>query len=179
MKITIKYCAACFILMINLTVSASENIVSSFQGFLAKATMTTETNEPVFENRKKEWAKRKFNIIDYTYDIKKTDSLVNQIIGVVSFKLIVNSSEFYLTKKDAQLSQVRDNENQGVYDINLIYSYKGGKWHYLKGYTKILTKEMIDIFPGLKTKVFDIIEREVKENPHTIPDVAILYWLPN
>ncbi|NLD47142.1 MAG: hypothetical protein GX660_08070 [Clostridiaceae bacterium] len=66
--------------------------------------------------------------LNYKYDIKKTDSLVNPYIGICEFSLIVNRTKEHITRKSA-LSD--NNFISSETEKNLhkhTYSYQNGEW---------------------------------------------------
>lgn len=58
---------------------------------------------PIYYNMHKNgWAKRKMKMLDIEYDVRKTDSLVSPFLGIVTFNAIVEQSEFFPTKIEAE-----------------------------------------------------------------------------
>lgn len=174
MKIAKLFKAACCVLLYSLFplfASAADDPVPKFEKFILEAMNATKANTPVNLNSYTQaWAKKRFSVADIKFDVKKTDSLVNPIVGLVTFQLVNEQTGFFPTKEEAEASTEFDPKNLIHYRISLFYSYKDAKWSFSKG-----SYENLD---GLKGSVFDLSEENMRNNPTRIPNIAILYWLP-
>ena len=58
------------------------------------AQATAADRETYFNDREQKWAKRRYVISRLSYDVKKTDSLLNPIVGIASFELTLEQTGF-------------------------------------------------------------------------------------
>ncbi len=87
---------------VSVTGLAAADPAADFEGFVHRVANETTQAAPVYLNKYKNlWAKRRFSIADLKYDVKKTDSLLNPIVGIVEFKLHADQSGFYATEVEA------------------------------------------------------------------------------
>lgn len=73
--------------------------VAAFQKIVADAGAQKTAAKVGFNGRK--WIKQFFRVGEITYDIKKTDSLVNPVVGIVSFPVEMKVAGQFETKEDA------------------------------------------------------------------------------
>ena len=154
---------------------SADDPVAKFEKLMLEAKIATNTSTPVYLNRNcQKWAKRRFSGTDIKYDVKKTDSLANPIIGLVTFQLVIEQTDLYPTKEEAEASSTFK-EIPILFRISLTYSYKDNTWSFLKG-----SDENESLSGWLKGEIFfyDLSEEGIRDEPTAIPNVAILYWLP-
>ena len=80
-----------------------------------------------------EWGRSTFAFDDVTYDVKKTDSALNPLVGVVHATVTMFTSRSYDTETDARAST--DLKPAARWDVSLIYHpVKASKdWHFASG----------------------------------------------
>jgi len=84
-----------------------ESPVDSFRKFLNASVKSTETSpQSYFNVNHQKWANRKYEISDLKFDVKKTDSLVNPVIGTATFTLTTSQTDLFATKDGAETSTV-------------------------------------------------------------------------
>ncbi len=152
--------------------SAADDPVAKFEKLILEAKNATNTNSPVYFNEyRQEWAKRRFSVTEITYDVKKTDSLVSPIIGLVTFQLRTIQTYLYPTKEQADASSAFETKTIASYRISLTYSYKDNTWSFSEGSREHLSGI-------LKGDIDNFSEKKIRNESTAIPYAAILYWLP-
>lgn len=148
---------------------ASEDAVPKFERLVKEAVQATDSTRPVYLNKSKQlWAKRKLTTGEVSYDVKKTDSLVNPIVGIVTFNLIVEQSDFFPTKEKAEASTALNEGIRIAFKVALTYHLKNGAWAFAKGSQQ---------GQGIK-QWFDFDEQAIIKEPNAVPLVAVAFWLP-
>jgi hypothetical protein len=165
-------CAAFCLLLFPLFALAADDPVSKFEKLIGDATTATNASSMVYLNKYQQaWAKRRFAVADVKFDVKKTDSLVNPIVGLVTYLLATEQSHFTPTKEEAQTSTAFDPQLSSTLRIALTYSYKDTKWVFSKGsYEKLSGAQ--------KGRNFEMLEDEIKSEPTANPFAAVLFWIP-
>lgn len=155
--------------LVQVSVFAADDPVAEFEGFLQSAQKATDSQEMVYLNHyNQKWAKRKFSTTDVKYDVKKTDSLVNPIVGVVSMNLRTEQTDLFPTKEEAQSATVFEPRFTNTYRISLNYSHRTGKWALSKG-----------SYESMRNRAtFEVTEEGIKKEPMAVPTAALLNWLP-
>lgn len=149
---------------------AAGDPVAEFELLLKTAQSSTASEEPVYLNQyRQKWAKRKFTTSDVKYDVKKTESLVSPIVGVVSLNLTAQQSELLATKEEAQAATDFVPTSTTNYRVPLHYSYKNTKWDLAKA-THENTR--------LRLPALDVSDEDIRKEPNAVPNAALLYWLP-
>ncbi len=147
--------------------------VPEFEKMIATAREATNTAAPVYLNKsKQQWAKRRFAAVDVKYDVKKTDSLVNPIIGVVTFLLATGQTDLFATKDEADAAQVFDPRFEHKYKVSMTYTFKGSRWAFSKGSYEWIT------MTALRGTVFEFDETKIRAEPNASPNAALGLWLP-
>ena len=81
----------------------ADDPVPKFEKLLLESEAPTNSASPVYFNKYKQaWAKRMFKASDIQFDVKKMDSLVSPIVGLVSFKLVTGQTELMPTQQEAE-----------------------------------------------------------------------------
>ena len=172
---TARFIVACCISIGSLSpigTSAADDPVPKFEKFLLAAKDATNEGTLVYLNQHKQaWAKRRFSANDVKFDVKKTDSLLNPILGLVTLSLVTEQTDLYPTEEEAAASVVFEPKFSTRYRVSLTYSYKDAKWSFSKG-----TYE--SFAPFMKGKTFDLSEEKIRNEPTATPTAALMYWLP-
>lgn len=123
---------------------------------------------PVYFNQyRNQWAKRRFLLLDTKYDVKRTDSLVNPIVGIVSFTLVIEQTALLPSKEDAERANDFLKSDQ-PFKVFLTYGYKDDRWLFKGG-------EYED--PFLRGQRISITPEKVLAHPDSSPEAALAYWL--
>ena len=174
MKIT-RFISALFILIGSFSPAGSalaDDLVGRFEVLLSTAKNVTNAATPVYFNQHMQaWAKRRFLVADIKFDVKKTDSLVNPVVGLATFNLVTEQTDLYQTKEEAVAANVFQTKFSTPYRISLKYSYKNDKWFFSKGIYESINS------PAEK-KIFELSEEDIKNEPTSTPAAALIYWLP-
>lgn len=162
---------ACVVFIASASAMAQDlDPVRSFEALLEASQKRTESSQPVyFNNYRKLWAKRRFVVSDAKYDIRKTDSLVTPVLGLVTYRLAVSQTELVEAQEHAQALSAFNNASPVSYTISLRYSLKAGVWSFLDGESR---------GEGSATGKFAITRETLEREPNAIPNVAVRYWLP-
>jgi hypothetical protein len=110
--------------------STADDAVQKFERFLNDARDATNSGTVVYFNKRHQaWAKRRHAVSEIKYDVKKTDSLVNPVLGFVTFSLVTEQTEFFPTKEGATNAWASNTDTKTLSRISLTYSYKeNNKW---------------------------------------------------
>jgi len=149
--------------------SSKRSEIDEFRRFIESTRAATEASaEPYFNRPRALWAKRKYEIKDLTYDVRKTDSLVNPIVGLASFTLLTSQTALVSTKEEAQRSTEVDIASQNAFRVSLNFTYDGGVWTLKRGQYSIagLPAEGLAITPG-----------KIQAEPDAIPFAPLRLWL--
>lgn len=152
--------------------ASADDLVPRFEKLLVVAKNATNAATPVYLNQyMQSWAKRRFLASNIKFDVKKTDSLVNPIVGLVTFGLIVEQTDLYQTKEEADAASAFQEKFSIPYHISLNYSYKDNKWFFTKAVYESLNS------PAEK-RIFELSEEDIKREPTASPAAALIYWFP-
>jgi hypothetical protein len=144
--------------------------VQTFDAFLKKATATTASSTPTYFNAyKKQWAKRRFRIEGLKMDVRKTDSLVTPLLGLVSFTLHTEQTDFFPTEQQAKAADKADPKTQTAFEITLRYGFQDSAWVFLDGTHR-------DPGSAVTATTFPINEEKFRAEPNAIPFAALLNW---
>jgi len=102
--------------------------VTDFKSLVASASPPKEWTEVTQHPKNLKWLKKYFSTGEIRYDVKKTDSLVTPIKGIVSFPVRVLSSNFYDTKEEAESSTELWDIADVTYFLTGDYLIDDGKW---------------------------------------------------
>lgn len=156
-----------------ITANATEDSVKKFESLIKTSTSLTNSITPTYFNKHTtSWAKKYFSISNLKYDVRKTDSLVNPIVGIISFNLHVAQSDFYSTKEEADLSTTLNPKFKTIILVNLTYSFNDKIWLLNNGSYK-----MND--PDLSKYEYNFTENQIRHNSQEIPYIALINWLQN
>ena len=130
MKPLLRFAVTLTCLLLIHDVLAQSESVPKFKSLVAHAIELTHSAKPVYFNKyEKLWFTCRYKIEDVNYDIKKTDSLINPIIGTVDFVLYTEHGPLLPTKEEAKASN--SFSLVGAADraiISLEYHYNNGTW---------------------------------------------------
>ena len=101
--------------------------VKAFQTFVATASDAKSWVKVRQDPTSKRWVRLNIATGEVRYDVKKTDSLINPMIGVVSFPLLIKISPFADTEQEA-LDSVENPKLQPMYEVDISYHLVGEKW---------------------------------------------------
>lgn len=147
--------------------AATADPVSKFEALLEKFEKNTNNDVVFYHNTDKDaWLKRRFDVSDVKYDVKKTDSMVNPILGLVSFDLVISHTSFQPTKAEAEAIQIVPDEKSDRHKISITYAYKNNKWILLKGtYT-------------MGGQVYQFTEEGMRKESTVAIFSALMNWVP-
>lgn len=105
--------------------------VDAFKAMVSTASKATMHTEVFFNENAKGWTKSYLQISDIKYDVKKTDSAINPLIGVVSFTATTKISPSYPSQGEAEKST--DFRKEGLSrEFSVTYQLDGRKWKAVK-----------------------------------------------
>ena len=143
---------------------------ATFEAFVKNSHELCATTTPIYFNKtRNQWAKRKFILEDLKYDVKKTDSLVTPILGIVQFRLRVQQSAFVPTKGEAKRAQEFPEKPNIVDTITLRYSFRDDRWSFKDGEFES---------SALRGQRFPITIDSIRAKPDELENAAVGYWLP-
>lgn len=160
--------AVCIFLLAGIISGCSndENPVESFSSFLQKNSKSAEAASEIYLNPyNNKWAKRKHVIQKVKYDVKKTDSLVNPIIGSAEIVFSSMQTDLFETKEEAQKSY--SFQDPIVFSANLNFNLEKGSWRMVNGtYYSLPDAHQLSISP-----------EEIVSELDTIPAAILKFWL--
>ena len=154
-----------------MTASAAEKSVLKFEDVLKVATSKTNSAEQVYLNEtNQKWVKRKFEVSDLKYDVKKTNSLVSPIIANVIFSLKTEQTEFLSSKETTEASTTYEPKRKYDISFNLSYAYQNSRWNFLNAKYELKALN--------KGTVSTVSEEEIRKETNLMPAAVLKYWLP-
>lgn len=151
--------------------SGDQSALGAFSRLIESATTATERHDrPYFNQSHAKWSKRRFEIKDVKYDVRKTDSLVTSIVGSVSFELTTTQTPLFQTREEAQQSSAFDPNSQNSFRVNLNFAHRTGIWSFVNGrYTT----------PALPETALEVTPEKIAAEPDAIPFAALSHWQGN
>ena len=151
--------------------SGDQSALGAFGRLIEAATTATERHDrPYFNQSHSKWSKRRFEIRDVKYDVRKTDSLVTSIVGSVSFELTTTQTPLFQTREEAQRSSAFDPNSQNSFRVNLNFAHRTGIWSLVNGrYTT----------PALPETALEVTPEKIAAEPDAIPFAALSHWQGN
>ena len=144
---------------------------ASFDSFVRGATQRSNDATPVrLIQWTGKWDKCRFKISDVKMDVRKTDSLVTPILGLVSFVVHIEASIEYGTEAQARDAETFVERLRCDYDFHLRYRYNHGHWSLIDG-----TQAGGPVNHGPLPLTVD----EIKKEPDAIPLIALKEWMAN
>jgi hypothetical protein len=104
--------------------------VPAFEAIVVEAG-TQKTEAKVGFNGKK-WIKQFFRVGEIRYDVKKTDSLVDPIVGIVSFPVEMRVAGQFETKEDAEAATQPSMPGVTTYLASGTYHIRDNAWRLLE-----------------------------------------------
>lgn len=101
--------------------------VKAFQALVQTASSTKEWIRPFQIPTTQQWVKHKVTSGEVRYDVKKTDSMVNPLVGMVSFPVLILVSTPVNTEQEA-MDASESTMRPGTYDVDITYHVDGEKW---------------------------------------------------
>lgn len=162
---------ACALLVSGGTAFAQQekDAVAAFDRLIQHAVAGTDKSTEVYLVPVNQmWARRYMRIEDVKFDVKRTDSLIAPIVGIVSFKQITEVSPTFPSKAEAEGTRLVNNSIPPRRDsVVLHYVYRDAKWQFRSGEYEVRYEGM-----GL-----DPIRGKIVElSTHKLPRVAA--WAP-
>jgi hypothetical protein len=147
--------------------------VEAFELIVTGASTPNSWVKTVQNTKTQKWTIRYFSMNGITYDVKKTDSLVNPIIGVVKFSLDVNQSAAADTQADAEsMPDMVRGKYDPQYDMVGTYVFKAGGWHLREfKYTDR------NVYSGLRGSTLEHTPENMKKEPNAFLTEALKKWL--
>lgn len=106
---------------------SDKKAVDSFKAMVTAASSVTLYTEVYLNDHLKGWTKSYLQISNIKYDVKKTDSAINPLIGVASFTATTKISPPYPSKGEAANST--DFRKEALTrDFSITYQLDGRKW---------------------------------------------------
>jgi hypothetical protein len=157
--------------------SLASDPVVEFEKIVTRARAAPAKNPYVYSVENK-WVKGFSPIVDSVrYDVKKTDSLVTPIVGVINFSILTQYSPRMNSKEEAASTQAVDAERAVMYVVVLRYGYRNGSWRFTEGgYDHVWAgPRMKKLAPGFSLPV---TEQQIRKEPDKVPYSVIKPWLP-
>lgn len=141
----------------------------AFEKLVNTAYKSMAADQPVYNIDSGGWVKRRHTVSNVTYDAKKTDSLLNPIVGLVSFTIHINESALVNSKEEALRTTAFDKSlGRRRYDVSVNYSYKDGAWKFNNSHVKTF-------FDGNFSFDSEPSEEVIISNKLQVP---LHYWIP-
>ncbi|MDN4057147.1 hypothetical protein QPK31_02805 [Massilia sp. YIM B02769] len=109
------------------TVTQQFDPVKSFQQLVAAASATKTWSRSFQLPTTQKWVRQNAVAGDVRYDVKKTDSLVNPLIGIVSFPVVISVSPVADTEQEA-LESTAPPQRNSTYDVDITYQIVSDRW---------------------------------------------------
>jgi hypothetical protein len=150
-------------------VQTADDPASSFDAFTRRAAEATNNANPINLNRwTNKWVKRRFKISEMKMDVRKTDSLVTPIVGIVSYLVYIEATIDYATEAEAREAQRFVERFHCTYELKLRYGYKDGKWSLLDG---TQAGGIMNLAP------LNLTAETIKKEPEAIPNIVLMEWI--
>lgn len=127
----------------------------------------TSDQPPINVRNGSAWVKRQHTVSNLTFDVKKTDSLLNPTIGFVNFSVRIDESPLANSKEEATRATAF-NESKFRYDVSLNYSYKDKAW-------QLKDSQVKHFFDGKFTFDSKPTELQIISEKFIVP---LHYWMP-
>lgn len=98
----------------------------SFQAIVAQAS-DTKLGTHVFLNTQSKWIKQFFYVGEVRYDVKKTDSLITPIVGMVSFPVEMKAAGPFDSREEAE-SAITPTRSVSQYAVDGTYHVRENAW---------------------------------------------------
>ena len=152
---------------------AADDAVMTFERLLSDAQLKTQ--QRLFSQAGQTpgaWITRQYTVQDLRYDVRKTDSLVSPLVGLVTFTLETTAMG-YVPAQDTNIKAAGKLKMASArWAIRLTYAYHDATWVLSHGTTTMLIGESSQSSPIAVTA--DSIRHDAMYTPHE----ALIYWLP-
>jgi len=148
--------------------------VASFQSVVSRGSESKEWTH-IYQNPKTgKWTKRYYFLGEVNYDVKKTDSLVSPIVGLVSFPIKIQFSPQFETEEEAT------NSNGMYIPLSMSYSVEG-QYSVSNSAWKLDQFRYKDTGPDsmLRGSRYTMDEARLKAERNATISVALLRFLPD
>lgn len=106
-----------------------EDPVDAFKKVIAEASQPASWSYVYLDRQEAKWAKSYVMISDVKYDVRKTDSLISPVIGIVEFSSRMPQSLLFDTQAEAEAStQPAPDEFVPSFGFVANYTYNKGAW---------------------------------------------------
>lgn len=143
--------------------------VEAFKKFVDMAVQeTSSAQEPYLFVRRNLWAKRRYVLSEVKYDVKRTDSLVNPILGLIIFTVVVTQTSLFSTKEEAAENFFFDPKLGDTYQVRLNFIFAAGIWSLKDGdyESKFHGKPRFEVTPG-----------KIEAEPTAQSFAPLIFWL--
>lgn len=130
-----KYAIACLALISAQALAAPNKSpapafdpVPAFQELVATASAKKEWSIVFQDARTKQWGRRLIRAGEPAFDVKKTDSLVHPIVGIVKLSVDVTQSAMRDTEEQAAKETIPDNKPDFTYKVTGTYHAVANEW---------------------------------------------------
>lgn len=146
-----------------LLASAQVDPVQSFEKIVATCQAAFDDRPPYtvqFDNREKKWRKRAVSPQKITYDVRKTDSLVSPLVGIMQLEGVsyVASADSEEAAKSLQIPP--DTENAVLTKTTIDFSFQSGQWIVKGGRDSMYARGKPGLGFDLKDGMHDQFSRE-------------------
>lgn len=101
--------------------------VSQFKKIVSSSSQPEQWTKVYLHTISGKWAKQYFVISNVKYDVKKTDSLVTPVMGIVNFTVAITQSDFFTSKEEAEESTALSKLKMTEF-VTGKYLFEDGNW---------------------------------------------------
>jgi hypothetical protein len=105
----------------------AQDPVSEFKALVASASTSTEASNVHQDSKSQRWTKQLYTPGEVKYDVKKTDSLISPIKGIVTFPVTIRTAGPFDTKEQADSSTAFSGRKMTAF-ITGEYNLVDGAW---------------------------------------------------
>ena len=144
--------------------------VKAFQTLVKTASSTKEWIRPFQIPTTQQWVKHKVTSGEVRYDVKKTDSMVNPLVGIVSFPVLILVSPPAATEQEAM--EAPDSAMRpGTYDVDITYHVDGEQW-----VMQEIKYKGTDLDNPLRGRVYTMDAQKFKKESGATLSMALRPW---
>lgn len=123
---------------VSLAAAPAKDPAGDFEKFVLAANSEVDGSESVyFDKTISKWFKCYVRLVDLRYDVKKTDSLLTPMWGIVRFLARFSISQPFDSEQEALAGSVTPWLRRPEYRIELNYGFKDGRWSLRNGTSAI------------------------------------------
>jgi len=142
----------------NFITCAAAQTPQIFSGQVSAGIVALDNKNSVYFSRGMKWHKQVLKVVDVTYDVKKTDSALTPLIGVLRATILTLRSPGFNTQEEAERAAVGPTT---YYKINATFVQSdppGAKW--------ILKNGKAELFSATDNKLADFVITGSKDVPY-------------